>query len=134
MIDQGQDHDSRLDLPITTIGAAGPQRDHLTRLVLEGAKTATASLLHDWVQEGEPLPTAGARYRMIDSRGEVAAVVEITAVRICRFDEVDDRHAEDEGEGDATADAWRFTHAAEWPGVAGDTLVVLERFRIITRP
>jgi uncharacterized protein YhfF len=38
------------------------------------------------------------------------AVVEVTDVRVQRFDDVDEAFARDEGEGDATLTWWRDAH------------------------
>jgi uncharacterized protein YhfF len=75
-------------------------------------------------------------------------VVEMTGVRVVRLADVDDAHAIDEGEGYANALEFRASHERYWdsyidklrqqlgdPGfaVTDDTLVVLERFRIVER-
>lgn len=73
------------------------------------------------------------------------AVVEVTSVRVVPLGEADAAHAVDEGEGCATVARWRAAHETFWHGeemrsALGDvtfavddtTLVVLERFRVIT--
>ena len=65
-----------------------------------------------------------------------------------RLADVDDQHAIDEGEGYASATEFRISHEGYWNGyleklrqqlgdphfaLTDDTLVVLERFRIVER-
>ena len=127
-------------------GDPGPVRDELTALALAGTKTATASLLVDFELEGETLPEPGRRDILIDSDDRPIAVVENVSCRVVRLADVDDEHAIDEGEGYANAAEFRVTHEAYWNSyletyreglgdptfaLTDDTLVVLERFRIV---
>jgi uncharacterized protein YhfF/SAM-dependent methyltransferase len=121
----------RSALPTTALGLPGADRDTLNGLVLAGRKTATASLLSDYEEEGVGVPAVGARYGLIDSQGESIATIEVTGVTTCAFDRVDDRHARAEGEGFETAAEWRDAHRAIWPGVTGTSTVVLETFRVL---
>jgi uncharacterized protein YhfF len=126
----------------------GPLRDKLTSLALAGTKTTTASLLREFEAEGSDLPRAGQRDLLVDSQDEPVAVVETLEVRVVRLADLDDRHAIDEGEGYANAAEFRTSHAQYWDGyletlrqqlgdpsfaITDDTLVVLERFRILER-
>lgn len=135
---------------LTTWGFAfpGPLRDELTALALVGTKTATAGLLVEFEAEGAALPTRGNRELLIDSNDRPVAVVETLDCRVVRLADVDDRHAIDEGEGYANATEFRVAHERLWNGyiddlraslgdpgfvLDDDTLVVLERFRIVER-
>lgn len=126
----------------------GPLRDELTAAALAGLKTTTASLLVEYEIDGETVPVAGQVDVLIDSAGHDIATVETIACRIARIADVDDRHAIDEGEGYADAAAFRVAHERYWNGyrdtiraglgdpawaITDDTLVVLERFRIVER-
>ena len=126
----------------------GPLRDELTALALAGTKTTTASLLVDFEAEGAALPTPGTRELLIDSNEQPVAVVETVDCRVVRLADVDDRHAIDEGEGYTNAAEFRVSHERFWnsyiddlraalgdPGftVEDDTMVVLERFKIVER-
>jgi uncharacterized protein YhfF len=126
----------------------GPLRDKLTALALAGAKTTTASLLREYEAEGAEVPRAGQRDLLVDSQDQPVAVVETLEVRVVRLADVDDRHAIDEGEGYANAAEFRTSHERYWNGhietlrhqlgdpgfgLTDDTLVVLERFRIVER-
>ncbi len=126
----------------------GPLRDELTAAALAGIKTTTASLLVEYEIDGDAVPVAGQVDVLIDSDGRDVAVVETIACRIARLADVDDQHAIDEGEGYADSTAFRVAHERYWNGyrdqirtglddptweLTDDTLVVLERFRIVER-
>ncbi|GHC23550.1 ASCH domain-containing protein [Streptomyces anthocyanicus] len=132
-------------LPRAEFGFPGPLRDRLVAAVLDGSKTSTTGLVADYEHEGEPLPEAGRREVVVDSRERPVAVIEVTEVRVVPLAEVDLAHAVDEGEGDTSVAGWRagherFWHGAEMRAALGDpgftvddaTPVVLERFRVVT--
>jgi uncharacterized protein YhfF len=128
-------------------GFAGtPLREQLVAVVLRGDKTATAGLLVDYERDGEPLPTAGERYAVVDNEGRDVAVIEITEVNVCRIGDTDEQFARDEGEGfESVAVGVRRTTTTgeatptrfgsdlgdpDWD-VSDDTLYVAERFRLV---
>ncbi|WP_310963574.1 ASCH domain-containing protein [Nocardioides terrisoli] len=121
--------------PAWSFGATAAHADELLALVLDGAKTATASALWDYEAEDEPLPEPGALSIVLDSHGVPRALLETTAVEVRPFDEVDAEHARLEGEGDRSLTQWReaherfFTdHGASGHDFTADMPVVLERF------
>lgn len=135
---------------LTAWGFASPGqlRDELTALALAGTKTTTASLLVEFEVEGATVAPPGTREILMDSDERPVAVVEIVESRVARLADVDDRHAIDEGEGYANAIEFRVAHERFWTGYIDDlraslgdsgfalddeTLVVLERFRIVER-
>ncbi|MGH1564241.1 putative protein N(5)-glutamine methyltransferase [Mumia sp. DW29H23] len=137
-------------LPPLEFAFPGPLRDRLVGLVLAGAKTTTTSLVRELFVSGgeddEGMPAVGERWRVMDSAGRAVCVVETVDVRVARLADVDLRHAVDEGEGDETVAQWRASHAGFWEGddmraflgdpvftVDDDTLVVLERLRVVER-
>ena len=134
------------NLPKSEFMMPGPERDRLVRLILEGTKTATAALLIDYIECGDPLPEIGNRSVLVDSDGHGVAVLTTTDVAVVRLADVTDQHAIDEGEGDTTAAQWRSTHETFWNSdeyradfsdptfpLDDDTLVVLERFAVTER-
>ncbi|MFE6964774.1 ASCH domain-containing protein [Agromyces sp. NPDC057679] len=133
-------------LPVTEFGYPGPLRERLNAAILAGLKTSTTSLLADYDHPGEELPRAGQHYRLIDSDERAIAIVETTEVRTARLAEVDLQHALDEGEGLTSVEEWREAHERFWTGAEhtastggratldDDTLVVLERFRVVELP
>ncbi|MBW3080015.1 ASCH domain-containing protein [Bifidobacterium sp. 79T10] len=131
------------DLPKAEFMMPGPERDRLVGLILDGTKTATATLLIDYVECNEALPKIGNRSVLVDSEDHGVAVLTTTDVSVVRLADVTDRQAIDEGEGDATAAQWRRTHEAFWNSdeyragfsdptfpLDDDILVVLEHFAV----
>ncbi len=133
-------------LPVAEFAFPGPLRDRLVAAILTGQKTTTTSLLVDYTVENEPLPTVGARQAVVDSSGTPVAVIETIAVEQVSLHKVSLTHAIDEGEGHSSVEEWRvdheqFWHSEEEPAylkdpafmVDDDTVVVLERFRLVSQ-
>ncbi len=130
---------------ICEFGFPGPLRDKLVDAVLRGEKTATSSLMTEWEQDGNPLPSIGELQTVIDSDGRAAAVIEVLAVDVISLGDADLRLALEEGEGFRSVGEWRRAHerfwndevhptvrdTSAWP-IDDDTLVVAERFRIVS--
>lgn len=132
------------DLPRAEFAFPGPLRDRLVAAILSGAKTATSSLVLEHEREQEPLPEVGDRWAVVDSADRCVAAIEVTEVRVVRLADVDLEHAVDEGEGHESVARWRADHEAFWHSpearaalgdpdftVTDDTLVVLQRFRLV---
>lgn len=124
--------------PAWAFGAEPELADELLGLVLSGAKTATASALWDYEQDGDPLPEPGTLSILLDGSGHPRALIQATEVRIVPFDEVDEEHARLEGEGDGSLAHWRTAHeqyfrraATDDRAFGPDMPVVLERFRVV---
>jgi uncharacterized protein YhfF len=94
------------------------------------------------------VPIVGQVDVLVDSDERDVAIVETIGCRIARLADVDDRHAIDEGEGYANTAEFRVAHERYWNGyldqiraglgdptweLTDDTLIVLERFRIVER-
>jgi uncharacterized protein YhfF len=133
------------DLPVAEFAFPGPLRDQLVAAILSGAKTSTSGLMIEYEREGLALPPVGKRLAVIDSGGQRVAAIELTEVRVVRLADVDLQHAIDEGEGYQTVAQWREGHERFWRSpqmraelgdpeftVNDDTLVVAERFRLIS--
>ena len=111
----------------------------LAGLVLEGKKTATASLKAVNEVEPEKAPIDDGYSVVTDFEGEPLCVVQTAEIRHIPFDEVDAQFAFDEGEGDRTLDEWRKTHrdyfSREAPqygvGFDGSSIICCERFRLL---
>ncbi|GHJ93256.1 hypothetical protein SNE510_27750 [Streptomyces sp. NE5-10] len=116
------------------LGSPGAMRDELNSLVLAGAKTATTGLLDEYAQEAEGLEYPGERQALLDNEGRRVATLVFTGVDVRPFGEVGWEHAEAEGEGDASLDAWREVHRRFWAGagtpVEDETMVVCLAFRV----
>ena len=123
---------------LAEFGFPGDLRDRLVAAILSGEKTSTSSLYAEYEEEGEPLPEAGERQLVVDSKGRGVAVIELTCVEIKRMDDIDLPFAIDEGEGFESVDEWREAHERFWRSYRDDdlgdeTLVVAERFRVVER-
>lgn len=119
----------------------GEVGDKLARLVLAGIKTATASAYIAYQTENEPVPKVGDHSVILWDNGEAACIIRDTKVSLVPFDEVSERHAYLEGEGDRSLAYWRqvheefFTPDYEEAGKPFDRhgLVVLEEFDVVYR-
>lgn len=135
-------------LPAWGFAFPGPIRDTLTALALAGTKTTTAGLFAEMQADGEAVPLPGAREILLDSDELPVALLETVDCRVVRLADVDDRHAIDEGEGYANTAEFRVAHERFWNGyiedlrarlgdpafgLTDDTLVVLQRFRVVER-
>jgi uncharacterized protein YhfF len=135
-------------LPAWGFAFPGPLRDELTSLAPAGTKTTTAGLYAEMEADGEALSVPGAREVLLDSDERPVALIETVDCRVVRLADVDDQHAIDEGEGYADAHEFRIAHERFWNGyiddlrasldnpefeLDDDTLVVLQRFRIVER-
>jgi uncharacterized protein YhfF len=131
------------ELPSLEIAFPGPVRDEGVAAIIDGRKTALTGLREIYEHAAEPLPQAGQRYRVLDSRGRSATVIELTEVRVVPLREIDDEFARSEGRGYAGVAEWRAAHEELFqsdqmsrflgytPVVDGDTIVVAERFRVV---
>lgn len=81
---------------------------------------------------------------MPDNDGRTIAVIEMVEIRVARIGDVDLAYVVDEGEGDESIEQWRAGHTAFFESdemraaigdhdfvVDDDTLVVLQRFRLV---
>jgi uncharacterized protein YhfF len=80
------------------------------------------------------LTTVGKRMVMLDGSGRPRAVLETVELTQCRFDDVDEQFAFDEGEGDRTLAFWRKVHRAYFNRrgqFEENMLLWCERFRVV---
>ena len=124
-------------------------RRRLVEAILRGEKTSTTGLLSDYERDGDPLPTVGERFQLIDERNRAVGIIETTEVWVTTIGQVDLAFAIDEGEGFTSVDEWRVAHEGFWMSYAdetrawlndpdwhptSDTKIVCERFRLIEPP
>ena len=123
----------------------GPDRDRLVDAVLKGEKTASSSLLAEWILDDQELPAVGDRRQVLDSNDNPVAVIETTAVDVIRLGDVDLALAHEEGEGFQSVLDWRKAHESFWAdevmprlptSMAGplndDAKIVVVRFRLVS--
>ena len=84
--------------------------DKLAKLVMQGVKTATCSALALYEYENEEIPKVGDYSVILDSDGQAVCIIRTTKVYIETFDQVSERHAYLEGEGDRSLEYWRRVH------------------------
>ena len=109
------------------------------KLVRDGVKTTTSSLVWGLEHIGEPLPKVGDIELIVDGNGEPLCIIELTEVEIKPFNSVDEQFALEYGEGDRTlafwlSDNWDFH--ARWCIEIGrepsETMpIVFQRFRVL---
>lgn len=90
--------------------AFGGAPDKLADLVKKGVKTATCSAAALYEYENEELPKAGNYSVILDSGNQAVCIIRTTRVYVTSFDQVSQRHAYLEGEGDRSLDYWRRVH------------------------
>ena len=86
--------------------------NELGRLVVEGTKKATASLLWSYEAANKPLAKNGDLSVVTDWRGPPVCVIETTEVDVVPYDEVGEGFAVIEVEGDGSLRYWREAHWA----------------------
>lgn len=115
--------------------------DSLLGLYLDGSKRAGSGLVRDYEHSNETLPEIGDHWIVLDASGAPRCILETVRVEVRRFDEVPERVAIAEGEGDLSLAYWREAHRKfftpfleDW-GIANidEAEVVTEFFRVVYR-
>ena len=88
----------------------GADPDGLAALVLEGKKTATASAYELYEMDGEEIPKEGSISIILDSKDQAVCVIRDSKVYVEAFNQVSERQAFKEGEGDRSLSYWRAVH------------------------
>jgi uncharacterized protein YhfF len=120
-------------------GDSPQMADKLGALITAGTKTATCSALWEYEAEGSPLPETGSKTIVLDGYNAPLCIVETTEVEVRPYNEVDDRFAYEEGEGDRSLEYWREAHwhffSRTLPNIGKESTpdmpLVCERFRVI---
>jgi uncharacterized protein YhfF len=109
------------------------------KLVRDGLKTTTSSLVWGLEAIGVSLPKVGAIELIVDGNGEPLCIIELTEVEIKPFNTVDEQFAFEYGEGERTLafwlqDNWEFH--SQWCRQIGrepsETMpIVFQRFRVL---
>lgn len=113
--------------------------DILSKLVIEGKKTGTYSayLLYDL--DEEPLPQLGQYDIILNGSNEPVAIIKNTKVEVKKMNEVDERFARSEGEGDLSYAYWYAAHerffklqfAEHNREFSDENLIVCENFEVV---
>lgn len=131
------------NLPKDEFAFPGPERDRLVEAILDGRKTATTSLMAEFIHDHEPLPSSGRRTILVNSDNQPVAVLRYASVSVIRLGLVTWQHVLNEGEGYKSLAEWREAHESFWTSenmrqalddpdftVDDQTLVVLETFHV----
>jgi uncharacterized protein YhfF len=109
------------------------------KLVRDGVKTTTSSLVWGLEHIGEPLPKVGDIELIVDGNGEPLCIIELIEVEIKPFNAVDEQFAFEYGEGDRTLAFWlrdNWDFLSRWCREIGrepsETMpLVFQRFRVL---
>lgn len=116
-------------------GNPGESRQRLIDFVLHGNKRATAGLLTEYQNEGEPVEHVGELLAMVDNEGQHVGTLRVTRVDVMRFADVPDEFALAEAEGDLNAGDFRSSHHKFWTEagevITDDTQVVTVYFDLV---
>ncbi|KRM67586.1 hypothetical protein FD06_GL000738 [Apilactobacillus ozensis DSM 23829 = JCM 17196] len=95
--------------PLQSSYQFGAEADKLAELVKKGIKTATTSA-YDLYESNEPLPQIGAYDVILNSHDEPVCVTYTDNVQVVPYNQVDAKHAYEEGEGDRSFSYWKKVH------------------------
>ncbi|MCF7953916.1 MAG: ASCH domain-containing protein [Spirochaetales bacterium] len=84
--------------------------DALAKLVTQGIKRGTASLVRSYEAEDEPLPQVGDISIITNWDGQPQCIIETVRLDRYRFKKVPASFAVMEGEGDKTLEYWKRAH------------------------
>jgi len=127
------------NLPIIQFGLNAETMDSCAHGIANGNKRATTGLHAAYRFDKEPLPRAGDRTMVRDSRERDIAIIEVTEVEIRLYHEVDEAFAAIEGEGDRSLAYWQTVHwdflgqecARIGISLNDEIKVVLEYFKVV---
>lgn len=117
-----------------SFGNTPEMADDLVKLVLEGKKTATSSLMSVYRSGLEPMPVLGSYQIILDGKNNPRCVIYLTETFIKKFCDITEKHAFEEGEGDRTLSYWREVHKkffSSYPDFNEDSEVLCERFKLV---
>lgn len=109
------------------------------KLVRDGLKTTTSSLVWGLEYIGETLPKVSAIELIVDGNDEPLCIIELTEVEVRPFNTVDEQFAFEYGEGDRTLAFWlqdNWDFHSHWCREIGrepsETMpLVFQRFRLL---
>jgi uncharacterized protein YhfF len=109
------------------------------KLVRDGIKTTSSSLLWGLERLGEPLPKVSDISVVVDGNGDPLCIIEMVEVEIRPFNTVDEQFAYEYGEGERTLAYWlhdNWDFHSRWCREIGrepsETMpIVFQRFRLL---
>ncbi len=134
--DQSLGHLKEFKLEAWSFGNTREMANELGQLVLEGKKTATCSLLRAYRGYEDEIPRVGVYSVLCDGDEKPLCIVFLTDTWVCKYNEVTEKHAYEEGEGDRSLDYWKKAHQeffSQYEGFHEEDDLVCERFRVILK-
>lgn len=123
-----------LKIDAWSFGNTPSMANDLGKLVIAGKKTATCSLLRAYEGYEDEIPQVGTYSVICDGEEEPLCVIFLTHTWICKYSEVDEKHAYEEGEGDRTLSYWKKAHHeffSQYPNFTENDLLICERFQVV---
>lgn len=117
-----------------SFGNTPEMANELVNPVLEGKKTATCSLLRAYQGFENEIPRVGVYSLICDGNEKPKCIVFYTDTFICQFNDITEKHAYEEGEGDRTLDYWKKVHFEFFSGYGNfeeDENLLCERFKVV---
>lgn len=110
--------------------------DSLAKLVMDGIKQGTASLLDSYKHNNEPVSKAGDLSIITDWDGNPRCIIKTIKVWIYNFSDVPENFAAIEGEGDGSLEYWKKVHRSFFQaetqemgiGFSDDSEIICEQF------
>lgn len=117
-------------LPTVQFGDTPTLIDALADLIKQGIKTASCARF----DKDSETPKVGQRMVVLNSKKIRICIIEITKTEIMPFDQISEKFAFLEGEGDRTLSFWRKEHQrffASHNKFSPDMLLLCEYFKVI---
>jgi uncharacterized protein YhfF len=122
-----------------SFGRTEAAADALANLVLDGTKTATATLAWEFELTHKALPPEGSFSIVLNGANQPVCIIETLEVRHVSIEEIDSTFAHDYGEGDKTLVWWKENAAKFYEKIAKslgkipskDMVLICERFRVV---
>jgi uncharacterized protein YhfF len=117
-----------------SFGNTSDMANDLCHLVLEGKKTATCSLLRAYQGFENEIPKVGVYSVLCDGEEKPKAIIFLTHTWICKYSEVSENHAFEEGEGDRSLEYWKKVHFdffSQYENFHEDDDLLCERFKVV---
>ena len=117
-----------------SFGNTESMADKLLKLVLDGKKTATCSLLRAYQGFEAEIPQVGVYSVLCDGRDKPKCIVLHTETFLCPFNEVSEQFAFEEGEGDRSYAHWQKVQRSffsEYGNFKETEILICERFKVV---
>jgi uncharacterized protein YhfF len=123
---------------VFSFGDSSEMADQMAILVRQGIKTATCSALSTYEEDQTSLPQKGNLSVVLDGSGFPVCIIETLEAFVASFNEVSERFAYEEGEGDRSLAYWRKAHRNFFSRHCSKNrvfdermLLVCERFKLV---